>query len=91
MFPSAKPKVVVKKSKPKSKTKRKIETNEKPDVLHRTVEPEWMATYWEQEALWDYYIPEDKEIKFIDGKYVVPITVYRHNEDMLNTKRRAER
>lgn len=56
-----------------------------------TVDPEWLARYWELEATWDYAIPEDDLIKWKDGKYVVPIVVFRHYEDMVNTPRRIAR
>lgn len=49
----------------------------------------WMARYWELEAAWDYPIPEDKLIKWKDGKYIVPFLVFKHYEDMANTPRRA--
>ena len=93
MFPSTKPKVLVK-PKPKHKPAKKAQAAEiapTPDPLHRKVEPEWMARYWEQEALWDYYIPEDRQIRFKDGQYIVPIVVYRHYEDMSATAKRSDR
>lgn len=48
------------------------------------VDAQWMAYYWEQELAWDYPIPEDQDIKFVEGKYHVPPVVYRHYEDMVN-------
>src|SRR6267154_3928021 len=52
------------------------------------VDPQWIARYWELEMAWDYWIPEDEQIKFRDGKYIVPIVVFKHYEDMANTARR---
>ncbi len=93
MFPSAKPKVVPKKRK---RVIRSVKPSPvpiaKPEISKRIyvpVEVDWMAQYWEQEAAWDYYIPEDEQIRFIDGKYQVPIVVYRHYEDMAKTPRRT--
>lgn len=85
MFPSAKPKVVPKKKrKPASKPKK-----EKPSKTdYFTVDIDWMAKYWEQEAAWDYYIPEDDQIRFQNGQYNVPIVVYKHYEDMHTSVRR---
>lgn len=51
------------------------------------VDAQWIATYRTLEAAWDYPIPEDDDIKFINGKYHVPVVVYRHYEDMVNTPR----
>ena len=81
MFPSAKPKVVPVKRKRVTTKKQKQEIKEqppKPNRLYVPVEIDWMARYWEEEAAWDYYIPEDDQIRFVDGKYQVPIVVYRH-------------
>src|SRR5215468_9787571 len=49
------------------------------------VESQWLAQYRIFEAAWDYPIPEDDDIRFIDGKYHVPAVVYRHYEDMEKT------
>jgi hypothetical protein len=86
MFPSAHPKLVPRKRKhipAKQQSKKSV------NRLYVTVEIDWMARYWEEEAAWDYYIPEDDLIRFVEGKYVVPIVVYKHNEDMQNTPRRT--
>jgi hypothetical protein len=53
-----------------------------------TVDPEWIARYWELQAAWDYPIPEDDQIQWKDGKYIVPLMVQKHYEDMLNTPKR---
>lgn len=77
---------------PKRKTKPK-EKNDTPPKIHeriyKTVDAQWMARYWELEAAWDYDIPEDDLIEFKEGKYRVPVVVYRHFEDMVNTPRRG--
>ncbi len=93
MFPSAKPKVVPKKRKHVTKqiVKEPHKDPEKPTInrMYVTVEVDWMAQYWEQEAAWDYYIPEDNQIRFVDGKYLVPVVVFKHYEDMVKTPRRT--
>ena len=55
------------------------------------VDAQWMADYWEQELAWGYWIPEDDEVKFIEGKYYVPPVVYRHFEDMRATVKTEQR
>lgn len=88
MFPSATPKVVPKRT-------RKVHAKSRPTPIPITksmyvpVEIDWMARYWEEEAAWDYYIPDDNLIRFINGKYMVPIVVYKHYEDMVKTPRRT--
>ena len=87
----AKPKPVKKrhKSHPKPKPsppKRDTTRNEKGCFI---VEPQWMATYWEVVAAWDYQIPDERDITFKDGKYHVPPVVYRHYDDMVNARKRA--
>ncbi len=94
MFPSATPKIVQPKRKRATRAKQKQEVRQtpeppKPNRLYVPVEIDWMARYWEEEAAWDYYIPEDDQIRFVDGKYQVPIVVYRHYEDMAKTPRRT--
>ncbi len=89
MFPSAKPKIVPKKRKRVTKSVKATPTPTTRKRIYVPVDLEWMAQYWEQEAAWDYYIPEDDQIKFVDGKYQVPIVVYRHYEDMFKTPRRT--
>ena len=63
---------------------------ESPKPIQRTfnVDRQWLARYWELEATWGYWIPEDDQIKFKDGKYIVPIVVFKHCEDMAKTPRR---
>jgi len=63
---------------------------ESPKSVQRTfnVDRQWLARYWELEATWGYWIPEDDQIKFKDGKYIVPIVVFKHCEDMAKTPRR---
>lgn len=56
-----------------------------------TVDPEWMARYWELEGAWDYPIPEDDLIKWENGKYIIPFMVLQHYEDMEKTPRRIAR
>ena len=72
-------------------TKKKIVYVQKAPTPPKTfaVDPQWMARYWELEAAWDYPIPEDDLIKWKDGKYIVPIVVQKHHEDMVNTPRRT--
>lgn len=91
MFPSAKPKVVRQKRSRKSTRTSRSTPQPTPITNHKyqTVDIDWMARYWEEEAAWDYYIPEDNLIRFVDGKYIVPIVVYRHYEDMAKTPRRT--
>jgi len=60
----------------------------KPPSRLFNVDRQWMARYWELEATWGYWIPEDDQIKFKDGKYIVPIMVFKHCEDMAKTPRR---
>ncbi len=90
MFPSAKPKVVPKRTRKVNAKSHPTPTPETPTInrMYVPVEVDWMAKYWEQEAAWDYYIPEDNLIRFVDGKYVVPIVVYKHYEGMVKTPRR---
>lgn len=80
------------KPKPKPKSKRKAHiahVTPKQSTKTLTVDYEWMARYWELETAWDYWIPEDDQIKFKDGKYIVPVVVFKHYEDMANTARRT--
>jgi len=51
------------------------------------VDAQWYANYLEQELIWNYWIPEDAQIKSRDGKIHVPPVVFRHYEDMLKTPR----
>lgn len=88
MFPSTKPKVEPQKKKRYATPKKRSQPVTRQNV-HFMVEPQWMARYWEEEAQWDYYIPEDDQIKFKDGHYIVPFVVYRHYEDMANTPDRV--
>ncbi len=91
MFPSATPKIIPRKKKHVAKRPPKAKPSQTPSVnqIYVTVEIDWMAKYWEQEAAWDYYLPEDNQIRFVDGKYQVPIVVFRHYEDMVKTPRRT--
>lgn len=87
MFQSQKPTPT-----PKPKGKRKAHVarvTPKKSTDTFTVDYEWMARYWELESAWDYWIPEDDQIKFKDGKYIVPVVVFKHYEDMANTARRT--
>ncbi len=86
MFPSSKPKVVPKRTK---KSKPKPTATPTPKSKKHEVDSEWIARYLEQEAAWDYEIPDDDLIEWKDGKYHVPSVVFRHYEDMLNTPRRS--
>lgn len=83
VFPSAKAKVEIKKK--STRLRKKILRGN----LYVEVEPEWIARYTEQEQAWDYFIPDDDLIRFDEGKYIVPIVVYRHYEDMAKTPRRS--
>jgi hypothetical protein len=47
-----------------------------------TVDAQWMAQYRAMVALFKYPIPEEKQIRFEGGKFIVPLVVYRHYEDM---------
>jgi hypothetical protein len=47
-----------------------------------TVDAQWMAQYKAMVALFKYPIPEEKQIRYEGGKFVVPLVVYRHYEDM---------
>jgi|SRR5215471_4308990 len=78
-------KKTVEKARPKKKTPVKTTPKKKKDYRTYEVDPEWMAQYWLLESVWDYPIPEDKDIQFKNGKYIVPVVVYRHYEDMANT------
>ena len=75
---------IVKKSKKHVGTK-PVRVN-KPNVPqnYRVVDTQWWADYLALEAQWDYYIPEDDYVWSANGKYLVPIVVYRHYEDMSN-------
>jgi len=69
-------------------TKRIYVERFKPALQTFKVDHQWLARYWELEATWGYWIPEDDQIKFKDGKYIVPIVVFKHYEDMAKTPRR---
>ena len=69
-------------------TKRIYIERPKPDQRTFKVDHQWLARYWELEATWGYWIPEDDQIKFKDGKYIVPVVVFTHCEDMAKTPRR---
>jgi hypothetical protein len=59
-----------------------------PEVRYKgffVVDSMWMARYRTLEAIWDYEIPEDAEIRYEEGKYLVPPVVFRHYEDMAKT------
>lgn len=47
-----------------------------------TVDAQWMAQYRAMVALFKYPIPEEKQIRYEGGKFIVPLVVYRHYEDM---------
>ncbi len=47
-----------------------------------TVDAQWMAQYRAMVALFKYPIPEEKQIRYEKGKFIVPLVVYRHYEDM---------
>ena len=55
------------------------------------VDSQWWATYVEQEAAWGYWIPDDANVKFKDGKIHVPPVVYRHWQDLEEAKKRKEK
>jgi hypothetical protein len=55
-----------------------------------TVDKEWIAKYRSMEAVFKYPIPEDKEIRYKDGQFIVPVVVYRHYEDMVKTWEQRE-
>ncbi len=88
-----KTKVVKKRSHSKKSTpERKADPTPKPTPVTQTprngkgffiVSEQWYANYLVREAAWDYYIPDDDGIRFIDGKYHVPPVVYRHFEDLV--------
>ena len=87
------PRTPEKPKKPKRKVVRHSVPHSQPKAVNPSskdiiVDAEWMAHYWELEAAWDYPIPEDDLIKWKDGKYIVPISVFKHYEDMANTPRR---
>ncbi len=89
---SATPKIT-RRSIPK-KNASKIESEPKPrprpvptECACYIVDAEWMAHYRVLEAIWSYPIPEDADIRFENGKYMVPTVVYRHYEDMMKTPR----
>jgi len=82
------PRKIVTKSKPIVKV-RVIRVERKRSIPRTfTVDAQWMARYWELEMAWDYWIQEDEQIKFKDSKYIVPVVVFKHYEDMVNTARR---
>lgn len=88
----SKPKVVQKvkhRSHPSNKRKAEKKPKQEPTVPEgfKLVDAQWMANYVELEAAWDYYIPEDAWIWSANGKYLVPIVVFKHYEDMRNTHR----
>jgi hypothetical protein len=62
---------------------------EKPEKTF-TVDAQWMAQYKAMEVKWKYPIPEDKDIRYENGKFIVPVVVYRHYEDMANTTAKRE-
>ncbi len=90
MFQPKKPKVAPKRIK---KTRAKSQPLPTPTAIPKSkripVDQQWYANYLEQEAAWDYEIPDDALIEFKDGKYHVPPVVFRHYEDMLATPRRS--
>ncbi len=47
------------------------------------VTEQWYANYLVREAAWDYYIPDDDGIQYINGQYHVPPVVYRHFQDLV--------
>lgn len=80
--PKPKPKIArKKKSKPKSRP-------EHTDISFE-VDSQWMANYRMLEVEWQYVIPEDDEIRFKNGNYIVPLVVYRHFQDMAVTPPRT--
>jgi hypothetical protein len=58
-----------------------------------TVDAQWMAQYRAMVVMFKYPIPEEKQIRFEGGKFIVPLVVYRHFEDMTvaATKREQRR
>ena len=83
--PTPKPKKKHRHVPPKPKIKSvqtKPQQDRTPDGYY-IVEPQWMANYWEQIAAWNYSIQGEKDIRFENGKYHVPPTVYRHYDDMV--------
>ncbi len=89
--PTPKPKMVRKRRiAPRQKTPpvSKPKPSPTPEVLRNStgcyiVDQQWYANYLVREAAWDYYIPDDDGIKFVDGLYHVPPVVYRHFQDMV--------
>jgi hypothetical protein len=47
-----------------------------------TVDAQWMAQYRAMVVMFKYPIPEEKQIRYESGKFIVPLVVYRHFEDM---------
>ena len=84
-------KKVVKKELPKKVVHhRKSKAIATPTRKTFTVDADWMARYWTLVALWDYPIPEEKDIRYENGKYIVPAVVFRHYEDMAATPVKAQ-
>jgi len=75
----------------KTHHKKKAKSAQKEVSKTLTVDTQWLANYIVLEKAWDYPIPDDYDIRFLgEGKYEVPIVVYRHYEDMLDAKKRME-
>src|SRR6266576_1444842 len=64
------PRKVAVKSRPKPIVKIRVVRIQSKKTIPKTftVDHQWMAHYWELEMAWDYWIPEDDQIKFKDGK-----------------------
>jgi|SRR5215831_2531304 len=90
LFAPRKTKVVRKEPPKKIVHHRKSKGIATPTRKTFTVDADWMARYWTLVALWDYPIPEEKDIRFENGKYIVPAVVYRHYEDMAATPVKAQ-
>ncbi len=95
MFVATKKEKTVKKRSHGKKSSPERQTNPKPTSTPIKEAPrngngffivsaQWYANYLVREAAWDYYVPDDDGIKFIDGKYHVPPVVYRHFEDLVS-------
>jgi len=86
--PKKKPVQTVRRKKKHAPAKTKSD-KETPAPQIFVVDQEWMARYRALEAIWQYQIPEDDQIRFYENKYYVPPVVYRHYEDMARTPLRT--
>lgn len=91
LFSPAKPKVVKKRvvvHHHRRITKTRVTQSETPrnGKGYFIVDSQWYAEYLAMESARTYWIYDDKDIEFMDGKFHVPPVVYRHYEDMKKAK-----